>query len=113
VTGVLGACLTAIGVTLVLLGTVAGLAVADFPAAVAVTAGLGISGVSLYLCDRWRFRRHGPWFPALTGLWFRAVALRGEARAARPRWTRAEREFLRGLRKSMPDKPGKTLRRQP
>jgi hypothetical protein len=94
-TGMLAAFLTGVGICLVLFGTIAGLAIADFPAAVAVTAGLGVTGVSLYLCDRWRFRRHGPWFPALTELWFLVVALRGENRAARPRWTRAELDALR------------------
>lgn len=66
-TGILSAVLTGIGITLVLFGTIAGLAIADFPAAVAVTTGLGLSSACLYACHRWRFRRHGPWFPSLTG----------------------------------------------
>jgi hypothetical protein len=112
-TGMLAAFLTGIGITLVLFGTIAGLAIADFPAAVAVTAGLGISGLSLYLCDRWRFRRHGPWFPALSELGSRGCRLAHEARAERPRWTRAERDALRGraslagLLKALPRREGK------
>lgn len=66
-TGLISAVLTGFGITLVLFGTVAGLAIADFPAAVAVTTGLGLSGACLYACHRWRSRRHGPWFPSLRG----------------------------------------------
>lgn len=62
-TAAVSAVLTGIGITLLLSGTIAGLAIADFPAAVAVTTGLGLSGAFLYACHRWRFRRQEPWFP--------------------------------------------------
>lgn len=84
--------LTGIGIGLVLFGTIAGLAIADAPAALALGAGFGLSGLllaGLYL-RRFRPGWRRPWFPSLTGLRYRVTAVFGESRAARPRWTKAE-----------------------
>jgi hypothetical protein len=82
--------LTAIGISLLLFGTIAGLAIADAPAAVAVTAGIGVSGACMYACCHWRFRRGEPWFPALAKWRYRAADRRAENRVVRRGWSDEE-----------------------
>jgi hypothetical protein len=107
VTGIVSAVLTAFGVSLMVLAPIAALAIVDSAMAVAAGTGMGAAGLAgvswLYLRDRWRFRRQGPRFPALTRLRFRAVAMWGENRAARPCWTDEDREWLEANRTALPE----------
>jgi len=99
VTGIAAAALTAAGVTVLVLGTAGALVVADLPAAVYMTAGLGLPGLpaaGLLLRGYLRFRRQSR--PRHRRRRERAAARScGCPRHARAAgWTAKDREFLAG-----------------
>lgn len=109
-TGLIAAVLTGAGIGLVAFGTLAALAVADTPAAVAVGAWFAVTALlgacAYFIREYWRFRRQFR-LPSLRHCWLRAVAVRSEKAIVRAAWTPEDRVWLEGFEATLPGTRGR------